>query len=127
MTSRWKARLAVLAWAGAGLLAAAGQDAPAPAAEAAGAIPDLKLGVPMLRAALDGPDDSPDLWDRIPDFRLKLESPMELLRSPFDWQDRIRGVEIRMAASPVWLGYEQPREGEDMEEGRATFSIQQKF
>ncbi len=84
----------------------------------------LTLGTPMVREAVArlGGDGA---WIRKwPDMRLKLESDADWLRSPLEMENRLRGLEIRWAKSPVWFGYEVPTEGS---EPRATFSIQRGF
>jgi hypothetical protein len=102
--------------------AAAGQDAGAEVAAAG--VPRLALGTPLLRSALGGEPGEKSWLDRWPDFRLKVDQAEELLRAPFDLEDRLRGVEFRLSTSPVWLGYELPDSGG---ESRTTLSIQQRF
>ena len=84
----------------------------------------LTLGTPMVREAVVRLGGDGAWIGKLPDLRLKLESEADWLRSPLEMENRLRGLEIRWAKSPVWVGYEVPTEGS---EPRATFSIQRGF
>ena len=99
-----------------------GQDA-APE-EAASRTARLTLGTPMVREAVARRGGDGTWIVKWPDLRLKWESEADWLRSPLEMENRLRGLEIRWANSPVWVGYEVPTEGS---EPRATFSIQRGF
>ena len=105
------------------LLAAAAfgsETVPAPAGENRGA-PLLTLSSSLLRSAVGG---TGTVW-RLPDFRLKVESPAwESLWTPSEMEGRVRAVEIRLPMPDVWVGYETAPEGDNP---RATFSIQREF
>ena len=84
----------------------------------------LTLGTPMVRSAVARLGGDREWFGKWPDLRLKVESEADWLRSPLEMENRLRGLEIRWANSPVWIGYEVPTEGS---EPRATFSIQRGF
>lgn len=111
-------RILVLACAA----AAAEQALPPPRPE--NNAPLLTLDSPMLRQTMDRMNLPRGILDKVPDFRLKLDRSEELLRTPLEWEDRLRGVEIRLPMSAFWLGYGRTAEGE---EPQATFSIQLGF
>ena len=104
------------------LAAAAFGNDPAPApAETPVAAPLLTLSSSLLRTAVGGTGTA---W-RLPDFRLKVESPAwESLWTPSVIEGRVRAVEIRLPMPDVWVGYETAPEGANP---RATFSIQRDF
>lgn len=107
------------------LLAAAGGAAAQEAAPAAARPPLLTLSSPLLRASMDRVNLAWLMPEQMPDFRLKVERPAaaEML-SPMEMDMRLRGIEVRLPMSGLWLGYEPPVEGN---EPRATISIQRGF
>ena len=112
----WALAAMLLAAAG----AAAQEVAPGPARP-----PLLTLSSPLLRASMDRVNLAWLMPERLPDFRLKVERPAaaEML-SPMEMDMRLRGIEVRLPVSGLWLGYEPPVEGI---EPRATISIQRGF
>ncbi len=92
--------------------------------EAASRTARLTWGTPMVREAVVRLGGDGTWIGKWPDLRLKWESEADWLRSPLEMENRLRGLEIRWANSPVWVGYEVPTEGS---EPRATFSIQRGF
>lgn len=65
------------------------------------------------------------LFDKLPDVRLKIERPAEIVPSQ-DWlEPRVKSLEIRLPASFVWMGYEWC--GGEGDESRATFRIRRSF
>ena len=112
----WALAAMLLAAAG----AAAQEVAPGPARP-----PLLTLSSPLLRASMDRVNLAWLMPERLPDFRLKVERPAaaEML-SPMEMDMRLRGIEVRLPMSGLWLGYEPPVEGI---EPRATISIQRGF
>lgn len=100
-----------------GAVAATGQDLAATA-------PLLTLSSPAIRAAMAGVNLPRALQDKIPDFRLKLDRSGEFLAGLSDWDERLRGFEIRVPTSALWVGYNLPDGGEAP---WATLSIRMGF
>jgi hypothetical protein len=84
----------------------------------------LTLGTPMLRSTVGRLNPNWTISERLPDVRLKLARFDAESFAISDIENQIRGVEIRLPMSLVWLGYETPVDGEDP---RATFSIRRGF
>mgnify|MGYP006920741236 FL=1 len=81
----------------------------------------LTLGTESIRAPLE---QAAPAFGRWPDVRLKLEASPEVPLSVLDPEPRVRGIEIRLLTSWLWMGYQWETEGD---EPRATFSIQRGF
>ena len=84
----------------------------------------LTLGTPMLKSAVKQVDWARTAFEKVPDFRLKMDQSGEILQGPSDWGTELRGVEIRLTDSGFWAGYEIPAESE---EPRATITIRKGF
>lgn len=101
---------------------AAGQE-PA-AAEPAVEMRRLTLGTPLLKSAVKQVDWARSAFEKVPDFRLKMDQSGEILQGAAEWETELRGVEIRLTEGGFWAGYEIPSESE---EPRATFTIRKGF
>ena len=112
-------------WALAAMLLAAAGAAAQEVASGPARPPLLTLSSPLLRASMDRVNLAWLMPERLPDIRLKVERPAaaEML-SPMEMDMRLRGIEVRLPMSGLWLGYEPPVEGN---EPRATISIQRGF
>ncbi|HOU21460.1 MAG: hypothetical protein KBC66_05385 [Kiritimatiellae bacterium] len=86
--------------------------------------PLLTLSSPALRVALERANLPANFLQQVPDFRLRMDRSGELPLNPVQWDDRLRGVEIRLPMSPLWFGYQRSDDGGD---SQATFSIQTGF
>ena len=61
---------------------------------------------------------------RLPDFRLKVVQP-DIMGINSQWlEPQLRGIELQLPRSGIWVGYDWSSEGEVP---RATFSIQHDF
>ena len=102
--------------------AAAGQETAAavPAVE----MRRLTLGTPLLKSAVKQVDWARTAFEKVPDFRLKMDQSGEILQGDSEWETELRGVEIRLTEGGFWAGYEIPSESE---EPRATFTIRRGF
>ena len=65
------------------------------------------------------------LFDKLPDVRLGIERPEEIVAAQGWLEPRVRSLEIRLPASFVWMGYEWG-DGEEAE-SRATFRVRRSF
>lgn len=118
MNRSWKSKaLAAVLAAAAG--AAAQEPAPAD-----GSAPLLTLGTPMLRSTMERLNWSWRVPEKVPDFRLKVDRPTWESFHAGETDGQLRGVEFRLPLEGVWVGYEEPMDGEDP---RATFSIRRGF
>lgn len=81
----------------------------------------LTLGTESIRAPLE---QAAPAFERWPDVRLKLEASPKVPLSVLDPEPRVRGIEVRLPTSWLWMGYQWEAEGD---EPRATFSIQRGF
>lgn len=84
----------------------------------------LTLGTPLLKSAVKQVDWARAAFEKVPDFRLKMDQSGEILQGASEWETELRGVEIRLTESGFWAGYEIPSESE---EPRATFTIRKGF
>lgn len=64
------------------------------------------------------------LTARLPDFRLKVIQPDLLGLNSAILEPQLRGIELQLPRSGIWVGYDWSDEGEVP---RATFSIQHVF
>ena len=119
MKDVWKtiALLAVALGLGAGIVRAQGEGGSA----------GPRLLSLQASTVLDGLEkinvDTP-LTARLPDFRLKVVQP-DIMDINSQWlEPQLRGIELQLPRSGIWVGYDWSSEGEVP---RAAFSIQHDF
>ena len=84
----------------------------------------LSLQASSVMGGLEQVNVDMPLMARLPDFRLKMVQPDAMSLSPDALEPKLRGVELQLPLSGIWVGYDWSEEGETP---RATFSIQREF
>ena len=116
----WTVRVAWMA-----ALLAAGRGAPAQEEGGESSEPRLlSLQASSVMGGLEQVNVDMPLMARLPDFRLKMVQPDAMSLSPDALEPKLRGVELQLPRSGLWVGYDWSEEGETP---RATFSIQREF
>ncbi len=64
-------------------------------------------------------------FKHLPDIRIKLHQPEEIAVTPLELNPQVRGIEIRLPLTRVWIGYE--RLDDDEEPHRVTVSLRRKY
>lgn len=84
----------------------------------------LSLQASAIRGGLEKINMDMPLTALLPDFRLKVVQP-DIMDMNSQWlEPQLRGIELQLLRSGIWVGYDWSDEGEVP---RATFSIQHDF